>query len=184
VIVLVGSTRAAKVEGVRDALAAIARVDPRFDGATLEAHDLTHIAPRMPMTVGETIDGARRRANALLARTSVALPGRFAVGVEGGLDQLPEGLWALQTWAAVSDGTMWGYGAGPSLVLPQVVSDRVVAGEELGDVIDGLAGDAVRGTRGAWGILTRDLIGRRDAFRLAVVAAFAPFFNPDAFGNG
>jgi non-canonical (house-cleaning) NTP pyrophosphatase len=96
------------------------------------------------------------------------------------MDRLPGGDdWALQTWAAVSDGARWGYGAGPAIVLPRAVSKLVVAGEELGDVIDRMAGDAVRGTRGAWGILTRDLIGRREAFRLAVIAAFAPFYNAD-----
>jgi non-canonical (house-cleaning) NTP pyrophosphatase len=87
----------------------------------------------------------------------------------------------LQTWAAVTDGQRWGYGAGPSLALPPDVADSVTAGEELGDVIDRLAGSQVRGTRGAWGLLTRDLIGRRDAFRLAVLAAFAPFYNEGAW---
>jgi inosine/xanthosine triphosphatase len=181
VIVLVGSTRAAKVEGTRDALAAIAKVDARFASAILEAHDLTEIAPRMPMSVAETIGGAHQRASSLLAGAQVTDATRFAVGLEGGIDRLANGRWALQTWAAVSNGTTWGYGAGPSIVLPRPVSERVVAGEELGDVIDGLAGEAVRGTRGAWGLLTCDLIGRRDAFRLAVVAAFAPFYNPAAY---
>ena len=51
--VLVGSTRPAKVEGARDGLAAIGRVDPRFGHATLQPHDLTHIAPRMPMSLRE-----------------------------------------------------------------------------------------------------------------------------------
>jgi non-canonical (house-cleaning) NTP pyrophosphatase len=101
------------------------------------------------------------------------------VGLEGGLHQLPTatGDWSLQTWAAVTDGTVWSYGAGPALVLPQDIAERVLAGEELGDVIDRLARDQVRGTRGAWGVLTRDLIGRRDAFRMAVIAAFARFYS-------
>jgi hypothetical protein len=104
---------------------------------------------------------------------------RFAVGVEGGLERLPTGTgaWALHSWAAVTDGESWGYGGGPALMLPPEIAERVVSGEELGDVIDRLAGEHVRGTRGAWGLLTRDLIGRREAFRLAVIAAFAPFYN-------
>ena len=43
--------------------------------------------------------------------------------------------------------------------------------------IDALAGSAVRGTRGAWGVLTLDLIDRRDSFRSAILAALAPFYN-------
>src|SRR5262245_9791658 len=102
--VLVGSTRPAKVEGTRDALTAIARVDSRFLGFTLEPHDLTAVAPRMPMSLGEIVHGARVRALAL------QMTGAFAVGVEGGLHQLPEPtiVWSLQTWAAVTDGERWG----------------------------------------------------------------------------
>jgi inosine/xanthosine triphosphatase len=179
VIVLVGSTRPAKIEGVREALAAIARVDPRFAAATIQSHDLTAIAPQMPMSIADIVNGARRRAQALLSDPGPTNDeARFAVGLEGGLDELPAiDSWTLVTWAAVTDGKRWGYGAGPSIVLPASVSQRVVAGEELGGVIDGIAGESVRGTRGAWGLLTLDLIGRRDAFRLAVTAAFAPFYN-------
>jgi inosine/xanthosine triphosphatase len=183
--ILVGSTRPAKVEGVREALAIIARVDARFATVNLQSHDLTAVAPRMPMSVAEIIDGAKRRAEALLARDDGSHSPVFVVGVEGGVDALPAFVsprrLVLHSWAAVSDGERWGFGAGPSLALPPVVGDRVAAGEELGDVIDQLAAGAVRGTRGAWGVLTLDLIGRRDAFRLAVIAAFAPFYNTAAW---
>ena len=181
--VFVGSTRPAKVEGAREALEAIARVDSRFANATVHPHDLTDIAPRMPMSLHEIIGGARTRASGLLVKLEPASApchsSTFAVGLEGGLHPLPivTGEWSLQTWAAVTDGERWSYGAGPALLLPEFVAQRVAAGEELGDVIDALAGDRVRGTRGAWGVLTLDLISRRDAFRLAVLAAFAPFYN-------
>jgi inosine/xanthosine triphosphatase len=179
VAILIGSTRPAKVEGVRDAVAAIARIDPRFESATLRSYDLTAVAPRMPMTVDEILEGARRRAQALLTMDEWNQRTSFAVGVEGGVHPLAVGevQWTLQTWAAVTDGRHWGYGAGPSLALPVAVAERVNAGEELGEVIDRLAGGEVRGTRGAWGLLTHDLIGRRDAFRLATMAAFARFYN-------
>lgn len=185
-IVLVGSRRPAKVEGLRDALESIGRIDPRFRAATLQPHDLTHIAPRMPMSLDEILDGARRRARALLSlapRRADAAGLPFAVGLEGGLHRLPggDGAWSLQTWAAVTNGTSWGYGGGPSVVVPPWVAARVSAGDELGDVIDELAGAGVRGTRGAWGVLTLDLIDRRDAFRLAAIAAFTPFFHGAAW---
>ena len=144
---------------------------------------MTAVAPRMPMTLDEILEGARRRAETLLARLETDHADAFAVGVEGGLHPITiDGIrWTLQTWAAVSDGQRWGYGAGPTLAVPNAIADRVTAGAELGDVIDGLAGDQVRGTRGAWGVLTHDLIGRRDAFRLATIAAFAPFYNAESW---
>jgi non-canonical (house-cleaning) NTP pyrophosphatase len=168
---------------VREALSAIASIDPHFATFTLHPRDVTDIAPRMPMDLGEIIDGARTRASSVLHLRTPAPPHprTFGVGLEGGLVQLPHGQWSLQSWAAVTDGSRWGDGAGPSLVLPDAVAARVVAGEELGDVIDQLASAPVRGTRGAWGVLTLDLMGRRDAFRAAVIAAFAPFYNQAAW---
>jgi non-canonical (house-cleaning) NTP pyrophosphatase len=212
VIVRVGSTRPAKVDGVREALHAIARVDPAFADVSLEPHDLTHLAPRQPMSIGEIIAGARTRAHALRPtqqstehkstehqstehqstqhrstehpRTvAPSHPLLFSVGVEGGLHDVGSGLWSLQSWAAVTDGERWGYGAGPSVVLPTAIVERVLAGEELGDVIDRAAAEPVRGTRGAWGVLTLDLIGRGEAFRLAALAAFAPFYNARAWSG-
>jgi non-canonical (house-cleaning) NTP pyrophosphatase len=103
-----------------------------------------------------------------------------AIGVEGGLDPLPSNgdHYVLKTWAAITDGTRWGFGAGGAIVLPDAVTHDVLEGRELGDVIDALAGSAVRGTRGAWGVLTLDLIDRRDSFRSAILAGLAPFYNP------
>ena len=181
-IVLLSSTRSAKVDGAREALAAIAAVDARFASPAIHTFDLTAIAPRMPLSETEIIDGARRRAQALI-ETAAFVPGEsVAVGLEGGLSPVhtDEGrVWTLQSWAAITDGQRWGYGAGGVVMVPPSIASRVLAGEELGDVIDGLVGLPTRSTRGAWGVLTRDLVGRRDAFRLAVLAAFAPFYNRD-----
>ena len=67
--------------------------------------------------------------------------------------------------------------------VPDDIAREVRAGRELGDVIDEMAGEPVRGTRGAWGLLTRDLIGRRDAFTVATLAALAPFYNAGAYAR-
>jgi non-canonical (house-cleaning) NTP pyrophosphatase len=51
-------------------------------------------------------------------------------------------------------------------------------GVELGLAIDEYAGAVgIRDGQGAWGVLSANLITRQDSFRLAVVAAFAPFYN-------
>lgn len=185
-IVLLGSTKPAKVDGARDAIQTIAAVDPRFAHPDIRTFDLTHIAPRMPMSEAEIVYGARTRAQALAEHAAFVAGDSFAVGLEGGLNpvDVPDRLlFALQTWAAVTDGSDWGYGAGGAVTIPGRVAARVLGGEELGDVVDQVAGVPTRGTRGAWGVLTRDLVGRRDAFRLAVVAAFAPFYNAGAYAR-
>jgi inosine/xanthosine triphosphatase len=175
-----GSTRPAKVEGARDALTLIASIDTRFSSPDIRTFDLTHIAPRQPLSEAEIVEGARRRASALVDEPTFVATHSYAVGLEGGLSALAgdgQRGWMLHTWAAVTDGARWSYGAGGAVMVPDSVAQRVLTGEEMGDVIDALAGAPTRGTRGAWGVFTRDLVGRRDAFRLAVLAAFAPFYN-------
>jgi inosine/xanthosine triphosphatase len=172
VTVFVASTRSAKVDAVRVAIERIAAIDPRFTSAAIETVDVGAVAPAMPMTDRETLDGARARAAA--AARSAARP-FLAIGLEGGLSSEP--LEALTSWAAVTDGDRWGYGSGGRIVLPDAIAHQVRGGRELGDVIDEAAGEAIRGTRGAWGLLTLDLVGRRDAFITATIAALAPFYN-------
>jgi inosine/xanthosine triphosphatase len=177
-IFLIGSRRAAKVDGARAAIEAIAAVDARFRDASIEPRDVGDVAPVLPTSVEATVAGAQARAHALLERFA---HGRavVAIGLEGGMTPLPVGgKYGLITWAAVSDGERWSYGGGGTIALPDAIARAVLTGRELGDVMDELAGASVRGTRGAWGMLTRDLVGRRDAYKLAVLAALAPFYNP------
>jgi inosine/xanthosine triphosphatase len=184
-LVLIGSTRPAKIEGVRDALAAIGAIEPGFAGAALRPIDVSDIAPCMPMSEADIIAGARARAAHVLERSRGELIGTdvyYAVGVEGGIDCVAPNLYAVKTWACVTDGRGISFGGGGAIVLPDEVAAEVLAGRELGDVIDGRAGVAVRGTRGAWGLLTRDLVTRREAFRTAVLSAFAPFYNARFYG--
>jgi non-canonical (house-cleaning) NTP pyrophosphatase len=137
----------------------------------------------MPLTEHHILEGACRRAQALLSRAPAAADAWLAIGVEAGFDPLPvdHSRYALKTWVAATDGRQWGYGAGGAFVVPDRIARAVMAGAELGDVIDELAGAPVRGTRGAWGVVTRDLVGRRDAFEIAVLGALAPFYHPALF---
>ena len=62
--------------------------------------------------------------------------------------------------------------------MPADIVKRVVEGRELGDVIDEVTGGRdIRSKQGAWGILSRDLVTRSMSFELALIAAFAPFYN-------
>jgi len=174
--ILVASTRPAKVDAVRAAIEQIAAIDPRFKAAAIDTIDVGAVAPAMPMTDRETLDGARGRAAA--AARSAVRP-FLAIGLEGGLSSEP--LETLTSWAAATDGDRWGYGSGGRIVLPDAIARQVRSGRELGDVIDEAAGEPIRGTRGAWGLLTLDLVGRRDAFITATIAALAPFYNPSMY---
>jgi non-canonical (house-cleaning) NTP pyrophosphatase len=112
------------------------------------------------------------------------------VGLEGGFHSISiEGEWHtfLRGWAYVTDGATdsetgrvrGSFGATPSITVPDSIKKSVIEGrQELGLVIDEVAGARdVRSRQGAWGILSRDLVTRSMSFELALIAAFAPFYN-------
>jgi non-canonical (house-cleaning) NTP pyrophosphatase len=64
-------------------------------------------------------------------------------------------------------------------VPPEIVKKVVEGRRELGVVIDDVTGGRdLRSKQGAWGVLSRDLVTRSMSFELALIAAFAPFYNP------
>jgi non-canonical (house-cleaning) NTP pyrophosphatase len=89
----------------------------------------------------------------------------------------------LRGWAYVSDGERGSFGASPSIIVPGPVVRAVIDGKrELAIVIDETAGELdVRSRQGAWGVLSRDLFTRAMSFEVALVAAFAPFYNRELY---
>ncbi len=63
--------------------------------------------------------------------------------------------------------------------LPETLAHEVLEnGVELAVAIDRFAGAVgIRDAQGAWGVLSSNFITRQQAFRVAVIAAFAPFYN-------
>lgn len=189
--IALGSDRAAKIMAVRAGIARVATIDPAWAEIKLVARAVETKAPAMPLTDWELMQGARERALAvgeLLMRQK--LEADLYVGLEGGFHSISiDSEWHtfLRGWAYVTDGAtdsktgdLRGYfGATPSISVPESIQRSVMEGKrELGIVIDEVAGlRDVRSRQGAWGILSRDLITRSLSFELALIAAFAPFYN-------
>jgi inosine/xanthosine triphosphatase len=182
-IIAVGSRRKPKLSAVRDALATIAQVlDPsaEFEVVGVEAESgVGHT----PATCEELMRGARHRAEALVQQArKIGAGWKYFVGLEGGLDVVEENgnrRVFLESWAYVSDGGRGYFGCSGGVELPEALAHEVLEkGVELSVAIDKFAGEAgIRDAQGAWGVLTRNLITRQEAFRVAVIAAFAPFYN-------
>ena len=185
---MVGSTRRPKLDAVREVLALIG---PRLDvSEPLEVRgiDVPSGVRHTPLTREDTMTGARQRAEALVALAHRQNePWKYFVGLEGGLDVVTEGgrrLVFLQNWAYITDGRgLSAFGQSGGIVLPDALVTSVVdRGVELSEAIDSFAGsEGIRDTQGAWGVLTRGLITRQDAFRVALINAFAPFLTRAAY---
>jgi non-canonical (house-cleaning) NTP pyrophosphatase len=207
IIVAVGSTRRPKLDAVTEALVSIRsalamdQTAPQLD-CEVVGIEVPSGVRHTPLSREDLMTGARQRAEALLdvARTENK-PWKYFVGLEGGidiiagpdvmpsLDVIPEvdivreagKRWVfLENWAYVTDGTSLGsFGQSGAVLLPDSLAKTVVDdGVELSEAIDAFAGrHNIRDAEGAWGILTHGLITRQEGFRVAVVNAFAPFFN-------
>ena len=85
-----------------------------------------------PMTEAETLQGAENRAKE--AARSVA-QADFWVGIEGGIEDLADGMLAYAWIVVCSDGPT-GKGRTGGFLLPESVAQLVRAGKELGDAND------------------------------------------------
>lgn len=182
--IALGSDRAAKIMAVRASIVRIAAIDADWTNANVVARRVETNAPAMPLTDWQLMEGARERA--LAVRDSLhsrRLEADIYVGLEGGFHSISVGgEWHtfLRGWAYATDGEKSAFGAAPSISVPPEIVKRVVQGRrELGMVIDEVAGGRdIRSKQGAWGVLSRDLVTRSLSFELALIAAFAPFYNP------
>lgn len=198
ITIAVGSKRGPKLNAVTEALQAFSAAlahDAQFEVVGVEVDSgVSHT----PASRDELMCGARQRAEAVveMARQSGAA-WQYFVGLEGGLDVLHEGASTdealrhsglkqkgyrrvfLESWAYVSDGSRGHYGRSGGIELPEALAHEVLDnGVELAVAIDRFAGTVgVRDAQGAWGVLSNNFITRQEAFRVAVLAAFAPFYN-------
>ena len=203
IIVAVGSTRRPKLDAVTAAFSSISFAFPDFEIVGVEvASGVRHT----PLTREDLMTGARQRAEALvrIARAENK-PWNYFIGLEGGidvvaatdvmpnLDVVPDldvvaeagKRWVfLENWVYITDGTSNGsFGQSGAILLPEVLAHSVVDdGVELSEAIDAFAGrQGIRDAEGAWGILSRNLISRQEAFRVAVLNAMAPFYNREVY---
>ena len=202
ITIAVGSKRGPKLNAVREALEAfstsLAR-DARFEVVGVEVESgVSHT----PASRDELMRGARQRAEALVEKGSRdRADWQYFVGLEGGLDVVHEDTSAhellrhsglqqnglrrvfLESWAYASDGTRGHYGRSGGIELPEALAHEVLEnGVELAEAIDRFAGAiGIRDAQGAWGVLSGNFITRQEAFRIAVIAAFAPFYNVNMY---
>jgi inosine/xanthosine triphosphatase len=184
IIVAVGSTRRPKLNAVWEALSVFGPTlddNAQFEIAGVEVPSgVSHT----PLSREELLRGAQQRTQALLqVAREKSEPWKYFVGLEGGFDVMHANgarLVFLENWAHVADAAGHSsFGQSGAVLVPEPLAKRVVDdGIELSEAVDAFAGGrGIRDAQGAWGVLTRNMITRQDAFRVAVINAFAPFFN-------
>jgi len=104
----------------------------------------------------------------------------FSVGVEAGLFSLRNTLTGFIDFqvAAIYNGSRITIGFGPGFEYPPFVIERVLKGEEVGEVMEEFTGIRNLGeTRGAIHFLTKGKISRTELTKLSVTTALIPWIN-------
>ena len=181
--IAVGSTRRPKLQAVQEATASFAAKLSPDAPLEIQGHEVESGVSHTPSSREELMQGARQRAEAL-HELLIGSGERadYCVGLEGGLDVAVENDTRrvfLESWAYVTDGVRGHFGCSGSIEIPELLAEEVLSrGTELSIAIDRYAGAVgIRDGQGAWGVLSDNLVTRQESFRLAVVAAFAPFYN-------
>jgi inosine/xanthosine triphosphatase len=185
--IAVGSARKPKIGAVRDAVDGMKVLLPSATDIEIVGVEVESGVNHTPLSCEESMRGARQRAESLyIIANDEGKNWNYFVGLEGGLDSVLENgerRIFLESWAYVTDGTRGHFGRSGAVELPDALAEEVfVRGTELSVAIDKFAGGAgIRDEQGAWGVLSANQITRQEAFRVAVIAAFAPFFNEKAY---
>lgn len=132
-----------------------------------------------PMSEKETLQGAINRANNVAKLAPIA---DYWVGIEGGLEQIDDGMEVFAWIVVVSKHGTIGKGRTGSFFLPKKIVKLIKEGVELGEADDIVFGTTnSKQANGSVGILTGDVLTRVTLYEQAVILALIPFNNPNLF---
>jgi inosine/xanthosine triphosphatase len=152
-LISVGSKNQAKIAAVQNVFK-----EHSFDVVTV---DVPSGVSAQPLSDDETIQGAMNRAELAANEPGVDI----GIGLEGGVHQTAYGLF-LCNWGVLKARDSEPLVAGGARIsLPVEIAERLLAGEELGPVMDEYAKKQnVRKKEGAIGIFTNGRIDRSEMF--------------------
>lgn len=131
-----------------------------------------------PMSDAESIKGATLRAK----RSIKVINTEFGVGLEGGLNKIG-GKWFDCGWAVVIDKKgVTGIGSSARIQTPEKIMKLVRAGRELGtanDIVFGAKNSKQK--EGHFGLMTKGIVTRTDAYKDSIVFALSRFIRPELF---
>lgn len=175
-LVLVGSHNPVKSAAVSEVFASY------FGDVEVRSIEAPSGVPAQPVG-DDTWTGARNRALALvdLSRAE-GLGAAYCVGLEGGIAQLAGRWYTFGVICLANEVGACGFGVSPMFELPQSIVDRLLAGKELGHVIDALSGDHnTKQKGGAIAYMTQGRVDRKQLYAQGVTMALVPFLNPGLY---
>ncbi|AQS37806.1 hypothetical protein Sps_02654 [Shewanella psychrophila] len=181
--VLVGSKNPVKVNAAK---VAICQLFPDTDIECSGMHAPSGV-PEQPMTDLETRKGAINRVKYCRDFSAVAQQSdgeaitELFIAMEGGVDNFEYGP-ATFAYTVVATQNQISVGRSAQLPISQSIYKSLIAGEELGDVMDNLFNTKnIKQQGGAIGLLTQGHATRESVYTQALILAMAPMLNPGLY---
>ena len=174
--ILVGSTNPVKIEAVQTAFGSY------FDEITVEGIKVGSEVPDQPINE-ETFEGACNRAASLKeVNDAEGLGAEYFVGIEGGIIELDTKWFAFGAMCIMNRDGKVGYGTSGHFPVPPTMTERLLAGEEMGEITDEITGEEnTKHGEGFVGFLTQGIINRTDFYTPGIIFALTPFLNDELY---
>ena len=176
--ILVGSENPVKVEAVRESFL---KYFKEIEIKGLKAGSGVSAQP----VNEETFQGAMNRA--FFLKNNLKDDGfgaDYFVGIEGGITEMFGQWFALGVMCIVDKYGRSAFGTSPLFELPARVTAELLAGTELGDVMDKITGEEnTKQKAGAIGFFTKGIMDRKELYVQGLVTALIPFMNRELFFN-
>jgi inosine/xanthosine triphosphatase len=163
--IFVGSTNPVKINAV------ITAASETFPDVVAVGISVPSGINEQPMSDEETRLGAQNRSRAVLAaglqqHTSIDKSTVLGVGLEGGVFVDKEEVMWSTVWVVVTDAEGNLYESnGARFPVPQIIAEKISAGEEMGPVVEKLVGESdVRQKNGMIGVITNNFVDRTEEY--------------------
>ena len=165
-----------KLEATKDAFSAY------FDVVDVVGIGVNSKVSNQPIE-DETFVGARNRALELSRiNEEQYLKAEFFVGIEGGIRKLFDRWFTFGVICIVDDAGRVGYGTSPFFELPLDITEMLLDGIELGEVMDNLMQEEnTKEKQGAAGYFTKGVMDRRRYYVAGLTVALIPFLNKELY---
>lgn len=173
--VVIGSTNTVKLETTQEAFTLVFPHEPFVYIPYVAKSGV----PDQPFGTEETRLGATNRAEACRAYDAEA---DYCVGLEGGLEEIDDELWAFAWMCVIDQNGNYGYGKAGSFLIPPQVATLIREGDELSVAATKVFTDvSVERSGSVVGVLTDGVITRKDYYCEAMIFALIPFAKPDLY---
>src|SRR3989344_98141 len=171
-LVLVGSKNPVKIEAVKEAFAKY------FSSVEVVGIEVSSGVPTQPIN-NQTYEGARNRALALQDLAGEKYPeAQYFVGIEGGIEETYSRWFSFGLICVIDRKGRESIGKSPHFSLPSQIIQKLLAGQELGEVMDHHTGQQnTKQKMGTVGILTQGKMDRKELYLHGLTMALIPFVN-------